>query len=349
LGIEEYIAAYRETLNEFIIDRMTNLVRTHTGNGKEVAGLYATLREASLGAKHIRGSLVKLGYEIISPQKAGDSLLPVAAACEILQTALLCHDDIIDRSPLRRGKPSIWQKIASDYDDPHYGLSQATMLGDCALILANRLIAGSELDADKKISLLLKFQEMQLKTIDGEILDVFMGKTKSYRDRPAILNISRLKTAWYTIVGPLQLGALAAGAGADALEQMEKFGMSLGIAFQIRDDILGIQASERETGKSNTSDITEGKVTLLIHYALKNGTPRQIERIDKIYGAASISEEERLEISEIFRDSKAFEDSAKMAEEYLNDARQYVGKITTSPEKAEMLLQLSDLVFLRKR
>jgi len=349
LNIQEYLSASRETLNPFIADYMTDLARAQAENGEALAALYTILRDASTGGKRIRGSLVGLGYEIVSQKKADKSILPVAAACEILQTALLCHDDIIDRSPLRRGKPSIWQKIASEYDDRHYGFSQATMLGDCALILANRLITSSGLDPEKKISLLMKFQEMQLKTMDGEMLDVFMGRTQSCQDRTAILNISRLKTAWYTIIGPLQLGALAAGTDDGTLERMEKFGMSLGIAFQIKDDILGIQGSERETGKSNTSDITEGKVTLLIHYALKNATPGQLERIKKIYGATSVSEEERLEISEIFLETKAFESAAKVAEEYLADARQYVEKITSIPEKAEMLLQLSDLVFLRKR
>jgi len=301
ITIEEYIRSCKKALSPYIDGYLTGLIENRASSDHRLAELYETFKEAGRGGKCIRGSLVKLGYEIALGRLTGgcEEILPACAAFEILQTAILGHDDVIDKSPLRRGRNSIWRALAAgmearrtaakvigandrNFDDTHYGISQAICLGDVGIVLANRLVAESTFDAARKIEALKTFHDVQLNTVDGEMLDVLMSYEKDYSDEEGILKIARLKTAWYTIIGPLRLGAVLGGASGELLDAMSRYGMFLGTAFQLRDDILGINATEAEIGKSNTSDIAEGKVTLLAYYAMKRATPAQLEQLRRI-------------------------------------------------------------------
>ncbi|MDR2174782.1 MAG: polyprenyl synthetase family protein [Synergistaceae bacterium] len=350
MNIETYIREFKEVLDGFISGYLADLARRRAESaGRGVADLYAVFKEAGRGGKCIRGALVKLGHEIASGRPADGRILPAAAAFEIFQTGILSHDDIIDKSPLRRGKDSIWQASARTMDgDLHYGMSQAICLGDVGLVLANRLVAESAFDAERKIEALSVFHAAQLNTMDGEMLDVLLSRVKDYDDENGILKIASLKTAWYTIAGPMQLGAVLAGGPPDLLRCMEDFGLSLGVAFQLKDDILGIRAAEKEIGKSNTSDIAEGKVTLLIRHALKNASADDRRRLREIYGHPSVSEADRETVQEIFSSTGAFDAAARRAERCLCEAKRLIPGMARSAEHAALLTQLSDMMFLRK-
>jgi geranylgeranyl pyrophosphate synthase len=232
--------------------------------------------------------------------------------------------------------------------DVHYGTSQAICLGDVGLILANKLIAESAFDAERKVEALSVFHAAQLNTMDGEMLDVMLSRVKDYGDEDGILKIASLKTAWYTIVGPMQLGAVLAGGPDGLLCSIEEFGLSLGVAFQLKDDILGIRAAEKETGKSNTSDIAEGKVTLLIHHALKNASAEDRRRLLEIYGRPSVSDADRQTVQAIFSSTGAFDAAARLAEHRLGEAKRLIPAMTQNLEHAALLTQLSDMMFFRK-
>ncbi|MDR1377035.1 MAG: polyprenyl synthetase family protein [Synergistaceae bacterium] len=346
--IREYIRSYRKILERYIDDYFDDLIRKQTTHsGQQVAALYGIFKEAGRGGKYIRGSLVKLGYEIAWGQPADDAILPASAAFEIFQTSALCHDDIIDKSPLRRGRDSIWKAIARDVDY-HYGVSQAICLGDVGLSLSSRLVLDSSFGWDEKSRALGILFDAQTNTMDGEMLDVCMSQKKDYGDEKGVLKISELKTAWYTIVGPLQLGAVLGGASRTLLDAMKRYGLALGIAFQLKDDILGIEATEAEMGKSNTSDIAEGKVTLLAHYAMKGATPDQLRQLRQIYGNDTVSEEDRATVQNIFQSTGAFAEVTRRAETYLAEARGVVSDVTRDPDKTELLTHLCDMMFQRK-
>jgi geranylgeranyl diphosphate synthase type I len=344
--IEEYIHSYKIILERYVEDYLDDLVLKQEGHW-QVADLYRVFKEAGKGGKCIRGSLVKLGYEIAMDRPAGDEILPASAAFEIFQTSALCHDDIIDKSPLRRGRDSIWKAISRDADH-HYGISQAICLGDVGIALSNRLVLDGAFGADKKTKALRIFSDVQTNTMDGEMLDVYLSQKKDYGDEKAILKISELKTAWYTIVGPLQLGAVLGGASKALLDAMKRYGAALGITFQLRDDILGIEATEAEMGKSNTSDIAEGKVTLLAHYAMKRATADQLGQLRQIYGCDTVSEKDRKAIQDIFRSTGAFAEVVRKAEAYLAEARNVIPDVTRDPGKIQLLTQLCDMMFQRK-
>lgn len=348
--MKTYLTSYKKELEAYMTSCLKEFITDQAqGIDLEVAELCGVLRDACFGGKCIRGGLAKLGYEIAAGEKSDERILPISAALEILQAAVLAHDDIIDRSPTRRGKDSVWQKIAREKDDFHYGLSQAVCLGDMGIFLANRLITDSNYPAERRLSALSILNLTGLNTIGGEMLDVATAASKDYSEEDRILRISRFKTAWYTIVGPLQIGATLGGASLELLRRIQDFGMALGIAFQLKDDVLGILGSEEETGKSNTSDIAEGKVTLLIHYALKNMNSQQKELLFSSYGNPQAGEKERSAVIEVFSSTGAFEEIKKQALNYLEQAKRLVPSIAASPEYAALLLDLSDMMFDRKK
>ncbi|MDR2180784.1 MAG: polyprenyl synthetase family protein [Synergistaceae bacterium] len=346
--IQEYIHSYKKILGRYIDDYLEDLIRKEREHSsRQVADLYGIFREAGKGGKCIRGSLVKLGYEIALNRPAGDEILPASAAFEIFQTSALCHDDIIDKSPLRRGRDSIWKAISRDADR-HYGISQAICLGDVGLALSCRLVLESSFGVNEKMKALGIFLDVQTDTMDGEMLDAYMSQKKDYGDERGILKISELKTARYTTAGPLQLGAVLGGASQALLDALERYAVALGVTFQMRDDILGIEATEAEMGKSNTSDIAEGKVTLLAHYAMKRATADQLRQLSQIYGCEPVSEKERVTVQGIFQSTGAFDEVMRRAEKYLAEARDVIPHVTQDPGKIQLLTQLCDMMFKRK-
>src|SRR3989344_2751151 len=298
------------------------------------------------GGKRLRGALVKLGYEIARSKDhlggvpstslratiRGDLLqndeskeiLKPAVAFEIFQTAILAHDDIIDLSPLRRGKPTIYQALGGD----HYGISQTICLGDIGFFLSQKLIAESNFPQERKVKALASFADTFVKTGLGEMLDVEIPHKNEGALEEDVLTIFKLKTAKYTISGPMQLGAILGGGSDQLLGKLGKFGESLGIAFQMQDDILGVFGSAEQTGKSITSDIEEGKVTLLILKALANASSKQKKILNKYYGKGKIGVREVGEIRDIFIKTGALEYSNKKAEELVADAKKIIPQLT---------------------
>jgi len=174
------------------------------------------------GGKRIRGVLVNLGYELARGK--GREIVSIGAALEILHTAILAHDDIVDKNPTRRGKASLYTRV---------GIDQAINLGDLGFFLAIKIISESNFPEIAKNEALQLFSKVMIDTAAGQILDL-------EKDDPLI--VARLKTAQYTISGPLILGSLLGGADEQLIRTLREFGENLGIAFQIKDDILDGEA-----------------------------------------------------------------------------------------------------------
>ncbi len=193
------------------------------------------------GGKRIRGVLVKLGYEVgrfdyslpstveVRSRKSED-ILKISAAFEILHTSLLIHDDIIDQSPKRRGIPSLFKALGGN----HYGISQAITLGDIGLYLPLKIILETRFEDKYKLKALKHFSQILINTGWGQVMDV----SPKSRDKAFI---DLYKTAKYTISGPMQIGAILAGADDKLIKNLSEFGDNLGIAFQIKDDILDLE------------------------------------------------------------------------------------------------------------
>lgn len=309
--------------------------------GKINPGLKPLFKEfikAVKGGKRLRGNLVLLGYKLAGG-KNPKSVLDAACAFEIFQTAILAQDDIIDQSGKRRGKLSLYTALGGN----HHGISQAISLSDLGMFLSFKLLSELEIDPKIKIRAINLFSSMAFDLSVGEMLDVEMPYFKGDFTEKDVLKIARFKTAKYTILGPLMIGAMLASAKNDYLEKLKNFGDNLGIAFQIQDDIFGIFGKEEITGKSSDSDIKECKATLLIAYAQENGTEKQRRILEKFYGNPEVNQVQVQDLKKVFKESGALDYAESRTEKYFNKALKFLDK------NDEELRSLVDFLKNRKK
>jgi len=305
-----------------IIDKRLDEVLSQTSKkvneaSPELNKLFSEFINSSRDGKRIRGALVLLGYQI-GGGKDNDKIIDGAVAFEIFQTSILAQDDIIDKSLLRRGKPSLYKALGGDAR----AIAQSLCLSDLGFFTAIRLINNLEIQSSLKIKATNLFIQTITQTVLGEMLDIetpFLER--DFQDSDA-LKISLLKTARYTISGPLMLGALLAGGEVERLKKLQIFGDNLGIAFQIQDDILGIFGDEKITGKSSTADIKECKASLLISYAQKESNQAQKEILEKYYGNPEVDEEGISQVKEIFEKTGAWNYAKSQADQYFLKAEE---------------------------
>lgn len=316
-----------------------------------------TLVDACRGGKRIRGALVVLGYQMalipngiassqISHGASRNDILKVAAAYEIFQAAILVHDDIIDKSPLRRGKPSLYARLGGD----HTGKSLATCLGDIGFFLAFRLIADSKFPEKEKNRALSIFSKAMLETGLGELLDVELSmdswvKPEDDNDGGVmsdIVTVYRFKTAFYTITAPLLLGGVLGGLLEGSLDSIRIFGQNLGIAFQIQDDINDIFSDKKQLGKELGGDIREGKKTLLYAYASEHANKRQREILEKYYGNINIGQKEIGVVKEVLVETEALEYALSEASKYSKKAKESIDGITNNERFQKLFLEMAE-------
>ena len=285
--------------------------------------------------KRVRGVLVKLGYKLLKDNNNYSNKL--ALAYEVFQTAILVHDDIIDKDLTRRGKDTVpyanykkYKKYSKDENElKDLGNSLGICVGDYGLYQANKIIIdnyGNDSNFNKVISY---FHNIVINTIRGELLDValpFQSKhqiiSKS-KLQDAIQNIYRLKTAHYTIIGPLAVGMLLAGGREKQIEDITAFGEKVGIAFQIQDDILGIYSDEM--GKVKGSDIKEFKQTIL--YAHVSET-KYYDELLKYYGKDNLSDNTIKKVQDLLEKSGSKEYAINLMNEYYEEGLNILKDIT---------------------
>lgn len=287
--------------------------------------------------KRLRPALVELGYRASGMPATPDILQP-GIGVELLHGFFLIHDDVIDRSNLRRNRPTVHRVFADQCtteltgldraEREHFAHSMAVLIGDLACSMAYESLITSAFAPTRVIAGLHHMHQMMDATVIGEGLDILLP----YQHAVAvdnILTVQRLKTALYTFVCPLQLGMTLGGATEDCLRVAELYGTSVGIAFQIQDDYLGLYGNQDEVGKPVTSDVAEGKQTLLTVFAMKHANTAGRERLRQLLGKVTITEDELNDVREIVRVSGAVALSQQKA-------RQYVDRGTTALADADI-------------
>ncbi len=306
--------------------------------------LFKHFIEVNKNGKRLRALLLKLGYQM-SGGKDTKSLLKPMLAVEVFHASILDHDDIIDQSPLRRGRETMHNAMGND----HHALSQTIVLADYGFFLANKLITESKFDNNYKNDAFQIFNQIVLDTAIGEIIDVEIPFQKKIITKKDAQTISLYKTARYTFTGPLQIGAVLAGANLDEMKKIQMFGDSLGIAFQIQDDILGVFGKVDQTGKSNISDLEEGKATMLAAYTLSLGSNKQKKRFQALYGKANLSQNEVKELKNLFQETGALDMAYKIALEYTNSAVSKIDDLKVDPKYKKILQELAGFLMERKK
>lgn len=224
------------------------------------------------GGKRMRPRFALAGWDATAPgdAPAPDAVVTACSALELIQACALIHDDIIDASDTRRGRPTVHRRAEAAHeraqwsDDPaRYGVSQAILLGDLALAWADQMFVTSGLAPDALGRALEPWYAMKTEVLSGQMLDV-LAESGETSDEETPRRVNRFKTAAYTVERPLHIGAALAGAPADTVSTLRDFGVAIGLAFQLRDDLLGVFGDPAVTGKPSGDDLREGKRTLLV-------------------------------------------------------------------------------------
>jgi geranylgeranyl diphosphate synthase type I len=203
------------------------------------------------------------------------AVLRACAALELVQACALIHDDIIDSSRTRRGFPTVHVAFEDQHrsrewrgDAGHFGASVGILIGDMALAWADDMVAGARLDPAARARFTPVWAAMRTEVLGGQLLDIH-GEAEADDSVESAMRINRYKTAAYTIERPLHLGAALADADPALITAYREFGTDIGLAFQLRDDLLGVFGDPAVTGKPSGDDLREGKRTVLIAEALR--------------------------------------------------------------------------------
>ncbi|WNM28588.1 polyprenyl synthetase family protein [Demequina capsici] len=239
------------------------------------------LEASSKGGKRLRALLTMASFGANGGADDDRAAVSVAAALEWFQTAALIHDDVLDGSDTRRGEPAAHRRFATLHahlgEDAagELGRAAGVLAGDIALMTAHRALDSALVvlpDPGRTASLFASMEEL---VTAGQYLDMRIAAAPLEsvgEQRADILATMRCKTASYSAEHPLALGAALAGAEASRIDAMRSIGVPLGIAFQLRDDVLGLVGSPAVTGKPAGDDVREGKRTLLVWHAWTHGT-----------------------------------------------------------------------------
>jgi geranylgeranyl diphosphate synthase type I len=363
---EEDLERFRKEFGRYAKEyfaKKSKLVKKYPGL---IARFYKELEEFGQGGKLLRPYLLWIGYRVSQSRKGKvrDSIaslqndkmiLPVCMAYELVHSFFLIHDDIIDRSDTRRDKLTVHKKFEK-VNGPHFGISMGILAGDLALVEAWGEIAELRrtLRGTTQAELLFdKFIEVIRDTIFGEALDVEYSYKKASIDQ--IWQVIDLKTARYSFVGPLMLG-MALGSGKGDLggkgsrgTSLQKFGMLVGRAYQLKDDLLAVFGDEKVTGKSGLSDMREGKNTVLLYKALEMSGQQDRQFISRYWGNEKSGVKELVQIKNIFEKSGALVWCQKRLEKLVGDASSEVEKITKDKKLQQILDQLAQMVAARDK
>jgi geranylgeranyl diphosphate synthase type I len=247
------------------------------------------------GGKRLRPTFAWWGWRGAGGDPAGpdaEGVLQAAASLELIQACALIHDDLIDSSDSRRGSPTVHIAFAKHHADQGwlgspatFGLAAAVLIGDLALAWADDMFADAPLPAATIALARPAWRAMRTEVLAGQYLDM---RTQATGDTSAeaALRIDMLKTAAYTVQRPLHLGAALAGADDALIDTLLGFGGDVGVAFQLRDDLLGVFGDPSVTGKPAGDDLREGKRTLLVALGLENAARQERPDAAKIISGA---------------------------------------------------------------
>ena len=269
------------------------------------------------GGKRFRAILVLAGYHLVTGRPPRP-VLRAAAACEHFQSWMLIHDDIIDHAEERRGGPTVHRLLAVAHQgdrregsSEEYGMGTAIALGDLEEPFVVDAILTVPCPPRNRLRALAEYVRMTRETAYGQLLDIRNGTLPPGTVTEAdVLTVHRLKSAIYTVVSPLRIGAELAGGRAALLTDLEAIGTDLGVAFQLRDDVLGAGFDAEATGKSS-NDLVEGKRTLLVVHAWRRANETDRARLSRVLGNASATPEDVERAREVLRATGSLEYSER--------------------------------------
>ncbi len=300
--------------------------------GDELGPLLDAVERLIAGGKRLRAGFLYWGYRT-SGRPDSDALVRLAAAMEFFQAAALLHDDVMDGSDTRRGMPAAHRMFGALHadsgwsgDSARFGESAAILAGDLCLQWSDELYATSGLPSDELARGRRTFDMMRTQLMGGQYLDLLESARGWDRlDTSARIdsarNVIRYKSAKYTIEHPLLIGAAVGGLDTADMVRLSAYGLALGEAFQLRDDVLGVFGDPTATGKPAGDDLREGKRTVLVALALDHADTDQAALFEKLFGQPDLDADGVAQLRGIIADTGAVAQVETMITELAAQAR----------------------------
>lgn len=317
--------------------------------GDDAGALIAEARTALRGGKRLRAAFCWWGYTAISEPTDADraALLRACAAFEFLQASALVHDDLMDASDTRRGRPATHRAFETSHqqhgwtgDPVQYGAAAAILLGDLLLTWADELLRRCGLGWERVGAALDLFDLCRSEVVAGQFLDVSV-QARAKADVETAMTVLRFKSAKYSVERPLHIGAALAGADQHQIEALSDYGLPLGEAFQLRDDQLGVFGDPEVTGKPAGDDLVEGKRTVLVAKALDALGPEDADVLDRSLGRGLSPDEVEL-LRGLIRTSGAEQQVEELIDVLTRDAVTALGSPRLRAEAAPGLRAMAE-------
>ena len=323
------------------------------------------LADLNQGGKMLRGMLVVFGYQIARHARGAlDIDLPVSDALaqtfEMFQTGVLVHDDVIDNAAQRRGKITVHRRyehrldvrdiqMVSGIEKPQeIAKSVGICVGDLGIYYANKLLADSYGSDPALGQLISYFDDIVIQTIRGELLDVVLpyeiqdpGIGEEERAKlleKSIYDIYFLKTAGYSVIGPLHLGMILGGAEPKEMAALDRCARDIGIAYQIMDDILGVFADPKILGKDVGSDVAEYKQTILYMY-VRTMKAEYAEELLQYYGKKHVTSKDIEQVQRIFEESGALTYAQSVLADHFESAERKISRMKFMDSEDKKILR----------
>ena len=354
LQLKNFKIEFDERLDQFLEKKLLEakkLNQTTVYNLEQIAFVLKS------GGKRFRPALAYFGHKLAGGTD-NQAIWDIALALEIFHGFALIHDDIIDKSLIRRGVPTL-EALYQDYfdknnpniDNKHFAMSAAILAGDFALVLANQLIANLKYDLSIKEKVQNIYYEMQFELVGGQEDDCFGVGLADLDDlkEENVISMLKFKSGNYSIQKPLLMGAILANADQMKQSTIMSAGEKLGLVFQVKDDILGLFGDEKEIGKSNTSDITDGKRTLMMVRTYNNSTQNDKDRIKTILGNENADLNDVNWLKSLIQNSGVVAELEEHCLKLVTDAKTELNQAFDSANEAlQFLLAMSEYLYARQ-
>lgn len=290
-----------------------------------------------------------------------NGIVGIASALEVFHAAALVHDDLMDQSDTRRGKQAIHKRFESMHSEKgflgepeRFGQSGSVLVGDLLLNWSSEVFGAAVTYAPSseiESSCRSEFSKMRFEVMAGQYLDVLEENAAPLRSlADAVTNAEKVmlyKTAKYSLEAPLLIGASFAGADEQTLRGLSNFGIPLGLAFQIRDDILGVFGDPEVTGKPAGDDLREGKRTVLVALTMQNSSTSIARIFSDLLSERDLEAEQIEFMQQTIRESGALEKTERMMQEYGDRSLEVLETLDLEPTAKAKLQELAEKVISR--
>jgi geranylgeranyl diphosphate synthase, type I len=337
-----------ELLDTFLLERLEELAGLDPrllAVGHEILGLVRA------GGKRLRPAFVHWGA--VAGGVRGETVLPIAAAVELLHSFALVHDDVMDRADRRRGRPTAQASLARrhrderlDGDADWFGVSAAILAGDLAFVWSDQLLEEAALPTVTMRRIRGVFTQLRTEVTAGQYLDLRLAGSSDASVADA-LRVALLKSGRYSVTRPLLLGAAAGAADEELTSTLAVYGDAVGVAFQLRDDVIGLFGEPEDTGKDSVADLREGKRTLLVLTALEHADAHGRRELRRLLGAPHVDARDVAVVRDIVHRSGAL---AEVERRIGSGLLRALDALLNVPEPAaSALAELAELATQRSR